>query len=135
MPFYESTIIARQDLSRQDVTKITDSLVAIIEQGKGKIVKNEYWGLKSLAYKIDKHRKGHYAMLGIDAAPAAIKEMERNIRINEDIVRALTIRVDELDETPSVMLQQARSRDDSYTSDAVDAPVAAAAVAAEPDAA
>ncbi len=126
MPLYESTIIARQDLSRQDVTKIVDSLCAIIEQGGGKIVKNEYWGLRTLAYKIEKHRKGHYAMLGIDASPAAIKEMERNVRINEDIVRALTIRVDALDEAPSVMLQQARGRDESYASDDMP-PVAIAA--------
>src|SRR5271170_2764856 len=116
MPFYESTFIARQDLSRQDVTKMADSLVAIVEQGGGKVVKNEYWGLKSLAYRIKKHRKGHYAMLVIDAPAAAIKEMERNIRINEDIVRSLTVRVDEIAEGPSAMMQQ--SRGDSYTPDA-----------------
>ncbi len=112
MAFYESTFIARQDLSRQDVTKLAESLGGIIEQGGGKVVKNEYWGLKSLAYRIQKNRKGHYAMLGVEAPAAAIKEMERNMRINEDIIRALTVRVDELDATPSVMMQQARSRDD-----------------------
>lgn len=117
MPLYESTFIARQDLSRQDVTKIADSLSEIITTGGGKIVKNEYWGLKSLAYKIQKNRKGHYNMLAIDAPAPAIKEMERNIRINEDIVRALTIRVDALEEGPSVQMQQSRARDD-YNSDA-----------------
>jgi len=115
MPLYESTFIARQDMSRQDVTKLADSLSTIVEQGGGKVVKNEYWGLKSLAYRIQKHRKGHYAMLAIDAPPVAIKEMERNIRINEDIVRALTVRVDEIPEGPSAMMQQSRS--DSYTPD------------------
>jgi small subunit ribosomal protein S6 len=115
MPLYESTIIARQDMSRQDVTKITDSFGAIIEQGGGKVVKNEYWGLRSLAYRINKSRKGHYAMLAIDAPAAAIKEMQRNIGINEDIVRSLTVRVEEIEEAPSVMMQQARSRDEYVT--------------------
>ena len=114
MALYESTFITRQDLSRQDVSKIADSLGAIIEQGGGKIVKNEYWGLKTLAYKINKHRKGHYNMLAIDAPAAALHEMERNMRINEDIVRTLTIRVDEIEEGPSVQMQQARGRDEGY---------------------
>jgi small subunit ribosomal protein S6 len=128
MPLYESTFIARQDLSRQDITNITDSFTAIVEQSGGKIVKNEYWGIRNLSYRINKNRKGHYAMLAIDASPAAIKEMERNIGINEDIIRALTIRVDEIEEGPSVMMQQSRSRDEYVSSE--DAPAAAAEVAA-----
>ncbi|NBO18620.1 MAG: 30S ribosomal protein S6 [Proteobacteria bacterium] len=112
MPFYETTVITRQDLSRQDITKLTDGLTAIVEQGGGKVVKNEYWGLRNLTYRIRKNRKGHYAMLGIDAPAAAIKELGRNIGINEDIVRALTVRVEALEEGPSAMMQQARSRDD-----------------------
>lgn len=112
MPLYESTFIARQDMSRQDVTKLAESLAAIAEQGGGKVLKNEYWGLKSLSYRINKARKGHYAMLALDAPPAALHEMERNIRINEDIVRCVTVRVDEMEEGPSVMMQQARARDD-----------------------
>ena len=112
MPLYETTLITRQDLSRQDITKITDSLTAIVEQGGGKVVKNEYWGLRNLTYRIRKNRKGHYAMLGIDAPTAAIKEMGRNIGINEDIVRSLTVRVEAMEEGPSVMMQQSRSRDD-----------------------
>lgn len=119
MPLYESTLITRQDLSRQDITKLTDSLGTIIEQGGGKIVKNEYWGLRSLAYRIRKNRKGHYAMLAIDASAEAIKEMERNIRINEDIVRSLTVRVEAIEEGPSAMMQQSRSRDE-YVSDIVE---------------
>lgn len=114
MSFYESTFIARQELSRQDVTKLSDAFTAIIEQGGGKVVKTEYWGLRSLAYKIDKNRKGHYTMLAIDAPAAALKEMERNMHINEDVIRSLTIRVDAIEEAPSAMMQQARSREDGY---------------------
>jgi small subunit ribosomal protein S6 len=117
MAFYESTFITRQDLTRQDITKLADSLVAIVEQGGGKVVKNEYWGLRSLTYRIQKNRKGHYTMLAIDAPPAAIKEMERNMRINEDIIRALTVRLDEMPEGPSVMMQQSRGRDEGFAPD------------------
>ena len=113
MPLYESTLITRQDMSRQDVSKLADALGAIVEKDGGKILKNEYWGLKTLAYRIRKNRKGHYAMLALNASQAAIKEVERNIRINEDIIRALTVRVDEVPEGPSVMMQQARSREDT----------------------
>jgi small subunit ribosomal protein S6 len=112
MPFYESTFITRQDMSRADITKLADSLSSIVEQGGGKVLKNEYWGLRSLAYKIEKNRKGHYNMLAIDAPAPAIKEMERNMHINEDIVRSLTVRVDEIPEGPSVMMQ---TRRDDYT--------------------
>jgi small subunit ribosomal protein S6 len=117
MAFYESTFITRQDLSRQDVNKLAESLGSIVEQGGGKVMKNEYWGLKSLSYRIQKNRKGHYTMLALDASPEAIKEMERNMRINEDIIRALTVRLDEMPEGPSVMMQQARGRDEGYTPD------------------
>ena len=128
MPLYESTFIARQDMSRQDITKLADSLVSIVEAGGGKVVKNEYWGLKTLAYKINKHRKGHYTMLAIDAAPSAVHEMERNMRINEDIVRMLTIRVDAHEEGPSVQMQQARGRDEySQDGESAEAPAAEAA--------
>jgi small subunit ribosomal protein S6 len=120
MPLYESTIIARQDMSRADITKITDGFTTIIEKMGGKVVKNEYWGIRSLAYKINKARKGHYAMLGIDAPAEAIKEMQRNIGINEDIVRSLTVRVDEMEEGPSVMMQQNSRRDDLPADDLPD---------------
>ena len=131
MPLYESTLITRQDLSRADITKLTDSLTAIIEQGGGKVVKNEYWGLRTLAYRIRKNRKGHYAMLGIDAPAAAIKEMGRNIGINEDIMRVLTVRVEELDENPSVMMQQSRSREDYVSEGDTSVVVTEAAPASE----
>lgn len=127
MPLYEATFITRQDLSRQDVSKLSDSLATIVEQGGGKVVKNEYWGLRSLAYRIRKNRRGHYAMLAIDAPAPAIKEMERNMRINEDIIRGLTIRVDVHEEGPSAMMQAARGRDDEGSSEVVaDVPVVAA---------
>ena len=125
MPLYESTFIARQDMSRADITKLADSLASIIEQGGGKVLKNEYWGLKSLAYKIEKNRKGHYTMLAIEAPAPAIKEMERNMHINEDIVRSLTVRVDEISEGPSVMMQT--RRDDYTPAESVVAEVAAPA--------
>lgn len=114
MPLYESTFITRQDMSRQDISKLCDSFTSIIEQGGGKVVKNEYWGLRNFAYRINKSRKGHYTMLGIDAPAAAIKEMERNIGINEDILRALTIRVEQIEDGPSAMMQQSRAREEGY---------------------
>lgn len=112
MPFYETTFIVRQDLGKPDVTKLAESLTAVIEQGGGKVVKSEYWGLRSLAYKVGKNRKGHYNMLGLDAPAAAVKEMERQLGINEDVIRALTVRVDALEEGPSAMMQ---TRRDDYT--------------------
>lgn len=113
MPLYEATFITRQDMSKQDVTALTDNFSAIIKQNGGKVVKNEYWGLKNLAYKINKSRKGHYTMLAIEAPAAAVKELERNMGISEDVIRALTIRVDEIEEGPSVMLNQ-NKRDEAY---------------------
>ncbi len=118
MPLYESTFITRQDLSRQDITKLTESMGTIVSQGGGKVVKDEYWGLRNLAYKINKSRKGHYVMLSIDAPAPAVKEMERNLRHNEDVIRLLTIRVDELEEGPSAMMNQSRSREDGAPDDA-----------------
>lgn len=105
MAFYECTFVTRADQSRADVTKLTDTLAKIITDNDGTIVKNEYWGLRNLAYKINKMGKGHYSMLGLDCSAAALKEFERQIGINEDIIRNLTVRVDAMDATPSVMLQ------------------------------
>ena len=103
MAFYESTFITRQDMSKADVTKLTDSFTDIVKQFGGKVTKSEYWGLRNLAYKINKSKKGHYTMLALDAPAAAVAEMERNMRINEDVIRALTIRVEAIEEGPSVM--------------------------------
>lgn len=106
MAFYECTFIVRADLSKADVQKLTESLAKIVTDGKGKIVKNEYWGLRSLAYKINKAGKGHYTMLGIETDAATLKELERNMGINEDIIRSLTVKVEQLDAAPSVMMKK-----------------------------
>lgn len=112
MALYEVTFVARPDLSKQDVTKIADEATQTLQGLKGKVVKNEYWGLRSLAYKINKNGKGHYVMLGVDAPAAAVLELERVLGINENIVRHLTVRVDEMDKNkPSVMMQSDRERD------------------------
>ncbi len=111
MAFYEHIYLARQDVSAQQVEELTASLIEILESNGGKVVSKEYWGLKSLAYRIRKNRKAHFSLLNIDAPHEAMAEMERQMRINEDILRHLTIRVDALNEGPSVMMQK-RDRDD-----------------------
>jgi small subunit ribosomal protein S6 len=111
VPYYESVYIARPDISTAQVDTLTESLTSIIGEGGGKVTKNEYWGLKNLAYRIKKNRKGHYTLMNIDAPAAAISELERNMRINEDVLRYMTVRVDELDENPSIMMTARSSRD------------------------
>ena len=111
MPLYEHIVLARQDVSAQQVEELTNQLTEILAQGGGKVTKNEYWGLKSLSYRIKKNRKAHYSLLNIDAPAPAVAEMERQERINEDILRFMTVRVDELEEGPSAMMQK-RDRDD-----------------------
>ena len=103
---YETVFIARQDVSAGQVDAIAESLTSIITEQKGKVVKTENWGLRSLAYRIQKNRKGHYVLLGIDAPAGAIAEMERALRFNEDVIRYMTVRVDEISEEPSAVLQQ-----------------------------
>jgi small subunit ribosomal protein S6 len=110
MPLYESVFIARQDISAAQVESLTDSLTNIIAEQGGEVKKKEYWGLKNLSFRIKKNRKGHYTLFNIDAPAAAVLEMERNMRLNEDVLRYLTVRVDELEEGPSAMLQS-RHRD------------------------
>ena len=111
MPYYESVFIARPDISTVQVDALTESLTSIVGENGGTVTKNEYWGLKNLAYRIKKNRKGHYTLLNIDAPAGAISELERNMRINEDVLRYMTIRVDELDENPSIMLTSRGPRD------------------------
>jgi small subunit ribosomal protein S6 len=111
MPLYEHVYLARQDVTAQQVETMTEQLKSVIEAGGGKVEKVEYWGVKSLAYRIKKNRKAHFSLFNIDAPSAAVAEMERQMRINEDIIRFLTVRVDELEEGPSAMLQK-RDRDD-----------------------
>ena len=112
MPLYESVYIARPDISATQVETLTGEFSKIIEDNGGKIAKDEYWGLKSLAYRIKKNRKGHYSLMNIDAPAAALAELERNMRLNEDVLRYMSIRVDEHEEGPSVMMQNKSNRDD-----------------------
>ncbi|MDH5187799.1 MAG: 30S ribosomal protein S6, partial [Rhodospirillaceae bacterium] len=106
MPYYESVLIARQDLSNQQAEALAEQFAGVITSGGGKVAKNEYWGLKPLAYRIKKNRKGHFLQLTIDAPAAAVQEMERQMRLNEDLLRHLTLRTDELDLEPSIMMQK-----------------------------
>lgn len=115
MPLYESTFVVRQDVSRTDVNKLIEGFSEIVKQQGGSVVKNEYWGLRNLAYKINKNRKGHYVMLALDAPHAAIKELERNIGLHEDVIRHLTVRVDSIEEGPSVMLQKSTREEEDVT--------------------
>ncbi|PCJ41922.1 MAG: 30S ribosomal protein S6 [Alphaproteobacteria bacterium] len=108
MAFYEHIFIARQDIQPQQVEAITKDLTKIVEDNGGKVTKSEQWGLRSLAYRIKKYKKGHYVLLNIDGSIDAISELERNERLHEDVVRFMTIRVEELEKGDSVVL---RSRD------------------------
>ena len=111
MPYYECVFIARQDVASSQVDALTDRFAEMITEGGGTIGKREYWGLKNLAYRIKKNRKGHYVLLNIDAPSPALQEMERNMRLNEDVLRYLTIKVDSLEEGPSAMMQARQTRD------------------------
>lgn len=111
MPLYECTFIARQDISSGDVDKMIETFSEILGEGGGKIVKREYWGVRPLAYRINKNRKGHYAFLGIDASSEALSEMERKMRLNEDIIRNLSIKVDAISDDPTAMMQAGSSTD------------------------
>ena len=115
MPLYEHVYLARQDVSAQQVEELTTQLKGVIEGLGGKIAKTEYWGVKSLSFRIRKNRKAHFTLLNVDAPPAALAEVERQERINEDVLRYITIRVDELEEGPSAMMRKVdrdRERDD-----------------------
>jgi len=111
MALYEHVFLARQDITAQQVDAIVEQYKGLIEENGGKVGRIENWGLKSLTYRIKKNRKAHYALMDIDAPAAAIHEMERQMRINEDILRYMTIKVEEHEEGPSAMMQK-RDRDD-----------------------
>ena len=111
MPLYEHVFLARQDISNAQVEALTKEYTDVIEQGGGKVTKNEYWGVKSLAYKIKKNRKAHFSLLNIDAPPAAVAEMERRMGLSAEILRFLTLRVDAHETEPSVMMRKS-DRDD-----------------------
>ena len=106
MPLYETVFIARNDVTQQQVEAIADAIAAQLETEGGAVKKREYWGLRSLAYRIKKNRKGHYMLLGLDATPASVNEMERQLGLNEDVLRFMTIRVDAIDEAPCAILSR-----------------------------
>jgi small subunit ribosomal protein S6 len=125
MPFYEHVFLARQDVSAQQVESMTELYKGVIEAAGGQVTKIEYWGVKSLAYRIKKNRKAHFALMNISAPASGVAEMERQMKINEDLVRFMTIKVEALEEGPSAMMQRrereerrdrerAERRDDSY---------------------
>jgi small subunit ribosomal protein S6 len=111
MPLYEHVFLARQDLATNQVDGLSEAFTKIIEDGQGKVTKTEYWGLRSLAYRINKNRKAHYVLLNVDAPPAAVAELERQVGLNEDVIRFQTIRVDAHESEPSAMMRKS-DRDD-----------------------
>ena len=112
MPLYEHVFLARQDVSQQQVDALTNEYKQIITDGGGSIGRTEYWGLKSLAYKIKKNRKAHYTSLNIDAPHAAVAEMERRMGLSTDVLRFMTIRVEEHETEPSIQMKKGNDRDD-----------------------
>jgi small subunit ribosomal protein S6 len=115
MPLYEHVFLTRQDASAQQVEELTAQFKGVIEQMGGKIAKTEQWGVKSLSYRLLKNRKAHFTLFSVDAPPAALNEVERQERLSEDVLRYLTIRVDELEEGPSAMMRKVdrdRERDE-----------------------
>ena len=106
MALYESVFIARQDVSAQDVDKLSEKFSKVITDLKGKVIKKEYWGLKTLSYILKKNRKGHYVMFGIDASHEAMVELERQLGLSEDVIRSMTVQVANIDKnTPSIMMR------------------------------
>ncbi|MBX3518837.1 MAG: 30S ribosomal protein S6 [Xanthobacteraceae bacterium] len=111
MPLYEHVFLARQDVTAQQVEEMISQYKGVIEAGKGSVPKQEYWGVKSLTYRIRKNRKAHMALMNIDAPATAVQEMERQMRISEDVIRFMTVKVEALEEGPSAMMQK-RDRDE-----------------------
>ena len=111
MPLYEHVFLARQDVTAQQVEEMTAQFKGIVEGLGGKITKSEYWGVKGLSFRMNKNRKAHFTLLNLDAPPAAVTEVERQERLNEDVLRFITVRVDELEEGPSAMMRKS-DRDD-----------------------
>ena len=112
MALYEHVFISRQDLSNAQAEGLIEHFSAILSDNEGKVIDQEYWGLKTMAYKINKNRKGHYAFLKSDAPSSAVQEMERLMRLHEDVMRVMTIRVDEHEEGPSVVIQAKSAKEE-----------------------
>ncbi|SMX42150.1 30S ribosomal protein S6 [Actibacterium lipolyticum] len=110
MPLYEHVFISRQDLSNTQAEGLVEHFSTVLSDNGGSVVESEYWGVKTMAYKINKNRKGHYAFLKTDAPAPAVQEMERLMRLHDDVMRVLTIRVDEHGESPSVQMQKRDER-------------------------
>jgi small subunit ribosomal protein S6 len=111
MGYYENVFIVRQDMSPAQVEGLADNYATLIEENGGKVLKREHWGLKSLAYRIKKNRKGHYVMFDVEANSDAVNELERQMRLSEDVIRFMTVKIDEVTEAPSPMMSR-RDRDD-----------------------
>jgi small subunit ribosomal protein S6 len=122
MPLYEHVFLARQDLAQPQVDALAETATKIIEDNGGKVVKTETWGLRSLAYRIQKNRKAHYVMLEIDAPAPLVAELERQTQINEDVIRYMTIRVDAHEEGPSAMMRRSERSDRGDRGDRGDRP-------------
>lgn len=110
MPFYEHVFIARQDVTAAQVDQIADQIDQVVTEAGGRIGLREYWGLRNLSYRIRKNRKGHFVMLRMESPPAAVEEFQRQLRLNEDVIRMLTLVQPTLDETPSVIMQNKNAR-------------------------
>ena len=105
MPLYENVFIARQDVSSQQVETMTEEFTTLVTENGGTVAKTEYWGVRGLTYRIKKNRKGHYVLLNLDAPSDAVQELERQMRLHEDVIRYMSVRVEELEEGPSAMMQ------------------------------
>ena len=116
MPLYEHVFLARQDISQAQVEALTKEYTQVIEEGGGKVGKTEYWGLKTIAFKIKKNRKAHYSLMNLDAPPAAIAEMERRMGLSPDVIRFITVRVEEHETEPSIQMRKS-DRDDRRDGD------------------
>jgi len=111
MPLYEHVFLARQDISQQQAEGLLDTYRTLIAENGGKVGKTEYWGLKSLAYRVKKNRKAHYTLMNIDAPHEAVAEMERQMGLSTDVIRFLTVKVDEHEDGPSAMMRRSDDRD------------------------
>ncbi len=115
MPLYETVVIARSEITQAQADAVADAATAQLEADGGAVKKREYWGLRSLAYRIKKNRKGHYILLGLDASSPAVQEMERQLTLNEDVLRFMTVRVEAISEEPSAILsRKADDRERSF---------------------
>ena len=119
MALYEHVFISRQDLTTLQTEDLIKQYSDILKENGGKVIGHEYWGLRTLAYKINKNRKGHYCLIKSDSPPSASQEMERLMKLNEDIMRVLTIKVKKHEDGPSIMMR-AKSKNEEYSSDQTD---------------